>query len=393
MSDPLNDLSLDDLRARTSVKWRRYAPDVLPLWVAEMDAVLAPAVVDAVDQAVRTGDTGYDFGDSYAEAWSEYAGARWGWDVDVSTARVMPDVMIGITEALRVLGGPGDAVIVTPPVYTPFYTFVRSIDRRVVEAPLTPEGRLDLADEGALERAFRETASERMGPSGAALLLANPHNPSGAAHTRDELARLAALAARYGVRIVSDEIHGPLSGRPGIDDVPPYTPILTVPGAESAVVLTSASKAWNLAGLKAALMVPGPGAVTDVARVPEHASHGVSHVSVIAHVAALREGRAWLEEVLTTLEANRQLLARLLAAHLPALRYRPGHATYLAWLDCRELGLGDDPAATFLDRGRVALNSGPAFGPGGAGHVRLNLATSQEILTEAVRRMASAVAE
>jgi cystathionine beta-lyase len=118
----------------------------------------------------------------------------------------------------------------------------------------------------------------------------------------------------------------------------------------------------------------------------------VSHLSVIAHVAALRHGREWLDEVLTALEGNRRLLASLLAERLPGARYRPGHATYLAWVDCRELGLGDDPAAVFLDRGRVALNSGLPFGPGGAGHVRVNLATSREILTDAVDRMAAAVA-
>ncbi|OOV13330.1 cystathionine beta-lyase, partial [Streptomyces avermitilis] len=147
-----------------------------------------------------------------------------------------------------------------------------------------------------------------------------------------------------------------------------------------------------LAGLKAALAVAGPEAAADLARMPEEVSHGPSHVGVIAHTAALRDGTAWLDALLAGLDDNRRLLAALLAEHLPAVVHRPGDATYLAWLDCRALGLGDDPAAVFLERGRVALNSGIPFGTGGAGYARLNLATSPELITEAVRRMAAALA-
>jgi cystathionine beta-lyase len=153
----------------------------------------------------------------------------------------------------------------------------------------------------------------------------------------------------------------------------------------------SASKAWNLAGLKAAVAVAGPESAADLARLPEEVSHGPSHVGVIAHTAALRDGGDWLDAVLAGLDDNRRLLEALLAEHLPAVRYAPAEATYLAWLDCRGLGLGDDPARVFLDRGRVALSSGTLFGSGGAGFARLNLATSPELITEAVRRMAGAV--
>jgi cystathionine beta-lyase len=154
----------------------------------------------------------------------------------------------------------------------------------------------------------------------------------------------------------------------------------------------SASKAWNLAGLKAALAIAGPAAAADLARLPEEVSHGPSHLGVIAHTAALTDGTAWLDALLTGLDDNRRLLAALLGEHLPDITHRPGEATYLAWLDCRALGLGDDPAEVFLERGRVALNSGIPFGTGGAGHVRLNLATSPEVITEGVRRMVAALA-
>ncbi|GAA3094790.1 hypothetical protein GCM10017687_01470 [Streptomyces echinatus] len=169
-------------------------------------------------------------------------------------------------------------------------------------------------------------------------------------------------------------------------------PYLSVAGAERAFALMSASKGWNLAGLKAALALAGPEAAADLARLPEEVSHGPSHLGVIAHTAALRDATGWLDALLAGLRANRTLLAGLLADRLPGIRPHSAEATFLAWLDCRALGLGDDPARAFLDRGRVALSSGLPFGTGGAGHARLNLATSPEVLTEAVRRMAAALA-
>lgn len=206
-------------------------------------------------------------------------------------------------------------------------------------------------------------------------------------HGAEELSAVAALADRYGVRVVADEIHAPVVS---LDTG--FVPYLSVPGAEAGLSLMSASKAWNLAGLKAALALAGPAAADDLARIPEEVSHGPSHLGIIAHTAALRDGGDWLDAVLRGLDDNRRLLDGLLAERLPAVRYRPAAGTYLAWLDCRPLGLGDDPAAVFLARGRVALSPGAGFGTGGAGHVRLNLATSPELLTEAVRRMAAALA-
>ncbi len=377
---PLRTLTLDELRQRTSVKWRVYPDDVLPLFVAEMDTPLAPAVARALTEAVDRGDTGYATGEPYVRALRGFARDRWGWSFDAGQAVIVPDVMLGIVEMLRLVTGPGDPVVVNPPVYPPFYDFIRAADRRVVEAPLGADLRLDL---GALENAFRRA---RGTGGAAAYLLCSPHNPTGTVHTLEELTAVAALARQYGVRVVADEIHAPL-----VYDGHSHTPFLTVPGAEDAISVLSASKAWNLAGLKAAVAVAGPDAVADLRRMPEVATHGASHLGEIAHVAALMDGRAWLDALLADLDANRRLLADLLAEHLPGVRYRMPEGTYLAWLDCRDLGLGDDPAAAFLERGRVALNSGPTFGTDGAGFARLNLATGPEILTEAVHRMARAL--
>jgi cystathionine beta-lyase len=371
--NPLRELTLDQLQQRTSMKWRYYPEDVLPVWVAEMDVPLAEPVARAITDAVALGDTGYPAGTAYAEALAEFARKRWDWEPAVERTAVVPDVMMGVVEMLKLVSAPDAPVVVNCPVYPPFYQFIESMGRTVVEAPLDPSWRIDLA---VLEQAF-----DRAG-RGAAYLLCSPHNPTGTVHTAEELAAVAELADRHGVRVVVDEIHAPIVAA-GVQ----FVPYLSV--SDNALSLMSASKAWNLAGLKAALAIAGPRAAEDLARLPEEVGHGPSHVGVLAHTAAFLDGGAWLDAVLAGLDDNRRLLTDLLAAELPDVRYEPSQGTYLAWLDCRALGLGDSPAKEFLRRGRVAVNCGIPFGTGGAGFVRLNLATSPEILTEAVRRMAS----
>ena len=380
MSNPLEALSLEELRARTSMKWRRYPPGVLPLWVAEMDVPVAEPIARAIADAIAIGDTGYPQGTMYAEAIADFAAARWGWSVPVDRTTIVPDVMLGIVEILKLITEPGDAVVINSPVYKPFYQFIEHMDRRVVEAPLDADHRIDFA---TLEAAFeRATADDRA----AAFLMCSPHNPTGTVHTRAELEEVATLADRYRVRIVVDEIHSPL-----VYPEAEHLPFLSLPFGDGAFALMSATKGWNLPGLKAALAIAGPDAAEDLKRMPEEVSHGPSHVGVIAHCAGFVRGREWLDELLRGLDTNRRLLGDLLATHLPGVRYRPPQGTYLAWLDCRALDLPGDPAAVFLERGRVAVNSGPGFGTGGAGHVRLNFATSSQILTEAVERMASSL--
>lgn len=397
--NPLEQLTLDDLRRRTSVKWRAYPPDVLPLFVAEMDTPVAPPVVDAVRAALALGDTGYDVGTTYAEALGPFAQERWGWAPDVASSRTMPDVMVAIVEVLRVLTAPGDAVVVTPPVYPPFYGFPGNEGRQVVEAPLDADLRLDL---GTLEAAFARVtgaAAHGTGPGSgrrAVLLLCNPHNPTGTVHTRAELEAVLALADRYGVRVVADEIHAPFTFERVAAGVPAFVPLLSVAGSERAIVVQSASKAFHLAGLRAAVALGGSDAADDLRRIPEEAGHAVNHLAVLAHAAAYREGGPWLDALLAGVRANRGMLARLLAEHTPAVRLQPADATYLAWLDLRAALPGGVPAADaaafVLERGRLALEDGVRFGAGGAGWLRLNLATSTAVLTEAVERLGRALA-
>ncbi|KRC65671.1 cystathionine beta-lyase [Aeromicrobium sp. Root236] len=374
---PLRELTLEDLRRRTSVKWREYDPDVLPLWVAEMDVRLAEPIARAVNAAVAEGDTGYPHGTAYAEAFVAFASQRWSWTVDPGRTSLVADVMTGIVEAIRLVSSPGDPVVVNPPVYPPFFGYVEHAGRNVVEAPLGDHGRLDL---DALEAAFIRAGSEGRPVT---YLLCNPQNPTAVVHTAEELGGVAALAQTYAVRVVVDEIHAPLVAEG-------FVPYLTVPGAANAFSLVSATKAWNLAGMKAALLVAGEDAAADLARLPEIVGHGPSHFGDLAHTTAFREGGDWLDALHADLADNRKLLADLLAEHLPAARWGEGPGTFLAWIDCRDLGLGDDPAEAFLERGRVAVNSGLPF-HNGAGHVRLNFGTTPDVLTEAVERMGRVV--
>lgn len=368
--------TIDHLRMRTSYKWRSQAADVLPMFVAEMDLPLAEPVARAITDAIAIGDTGYPWGEQYEQAFAEFAAGRWGWDTGgAERAAMMADVMSGVLHLLDLIAA--ETVVVATPAYPMFFHYLRAGRRRIVEVPLTGAQRLDLP---ALDAAFAAA-----GP-GAAFLLCSPHNPTGTLHSREELTTLAASARAHGVRVISDEIHAPLVS-PGRQ----FTPYLAVPGSQDAFALLSASKAWNLAALKAAVAVAGEDAAEELSRLPLPATHGHSHLGVIAQTAALRSGGDWLDEVNRLIRDNRRLLADLLSQRLPAVRYQPGEATYLAWLDCRELGLDDEPATVFAERGRVAFGPGPTFGAGGAGHVRTNLATPPELVVETVDRMVAAV--
>ncbi len=378
VANPFDNLALDRLRARTSAKWRMYPPDVLPLWVAEMDAAVAPCIVEAVHDALLMGDTGYPAGHAYAEAMATFGQARWGWTFDPETTAKVTDVLTGVLEVVRVTSNDGDAIVLTPPVYPPFYMIAKTLSRLVVEAPLTSEDRIDPE---TLERAFVEATS---GGRSATLILSNPHNPTGTVHTRDELETVARLARQYGVRVIADEIHAPLQMPTST-----FVPYLDAAGTEPDFSVMSASKGWNLAGFKAALVIPGANSIEEAASLAGRAGNHPGHIGLIAHTAAITHGGEWLDAAIAGIDANRMVLADLLAEHLPGTTYRPPESTYLAWVNCRALGLGDDPAALFLERGRVALSSGVPFGSGGAGHVRVNLATSRAVLAEAVTRMAS----
>ncbi|MFF1878252.1 MalY/PatB family protein [Leifsonia sp. NPDC058230] len=372
---------LEKLRARTSEKWRAYPDDVLPLFVAEMDYPLADPIADALIAAVHRSDTGYVGPDDRVQrAFAGFAADSWGWEVDASRIHTTTDISVVIVESLRLAIRPGDRVIINPPVYAPFFEMVPEAGGVIDEVPL-------LFDEGtgwALDLAGIELAFE----GGArAFLLCNPHNPLGLVHTADELRAVADLAARYDAIVVSDEVHAPLTHSDAV-----FTPFLSVSDAarEHGIAAHSASKGWNITGLKCAAFVTQSERMSGLlTALPGEVETRTGTFGRIANEAAYQDSRDWLAGALAAIESNRALLTSLLAQYLPEVRYREPQASYLAWLDFRELGWGDDPSIHSLEQARVALVAGPDFGEQGAGFARLNFACSPSVLTEAVLRLAA----
>ena len=378
---PIRALSLDELRQRTSEKWREYPEDVLPLFVAETDFPLAPAITRALENALRLGDTGYVASRTpLAAAYAAFAERRFGWSPDPVGMRSTADVSMGIVEILRRVISPGDRVVVTTPVYPPFFDLVTEAGG-VVE-------RVSLSDTGEGWELDIDGIAAALASGARAVLLCNPHNPTGTVHSAAALRELAAVAAEHAAVVVSDEIHAPL-----VQPDAAYTPFLAVgPDAERVgIAVTSASKAFNLAGLKCALMIAASDEHRRLLReLPVEVEWRTGLFGLMAAVAAFApETDEWLDGLLLTLDANRRLLRELLAEHLPEARYRIPDAGYLAWIDLSGLGWGDNPSRRILREGKVALHFGPAFGAEGRGYVRLNFGTSPEILTEAIHRIAA----
>lgn len=373
---------LENLRRRTSAKWGLYPADVLPMFVAEMDYPLAPPIASALRAAIDRSDTGYvnPLDTAPLEAFASFAEARWAWTPDVSRIRTTTDVSVVIVETLRALAAPGDGVIITPPVYPPFFDLVPEAGARVVEVPLHDDGERAALDLASIDRALAAGAR--------GVLLCNPHNPLGLVHSRDELAELARIVERHSGFVVSDEIHAPLT-HPGVE----FTPYLSVSDAARAhgIAAESGSKAFNLAGLKAAFIVTQDERMWQLVReLPEEVSYRTGHLGLLATRVGFAESRAWLDEVIAAVVANVELLESQLASKLPEARVRRPEASYVAWVDLSQLGWGDDPASVLLERARVAFSNGPAFGRAGRGHVRINLACAPELVVEAVDRMVAA---
>jgi len=388
-SHPFDTITEAELRQRESAKWRSYPADVLPAWIAEMDVPLAPPIARVLRHAIDLHDCGYANTSGLGQAFAPWARRHYGWAVEPDDVKLAPDVGTAFTVLVGVMTDRGDAVVIDPPAYPPFAAFVREIGRVVVDAPLARDGASYTFDLDAIVRAYRGGAKVH--------LLCAPHNPTGMVPSRATLAKIADLAVEHRVLVISDEIHAPMT-LPGVTHVP--FPTASEAAAHCGLVLTSASKTFNLAGLKAALMI-GQGAAAQAAfgRLPPLMPFHAGHFGVLAARAAFTEGDEWLASSVAFLDRNRLLLKELLAEALPEVRYQPPQAGYLAWLDCTGLadrltrvgGSPRDPAQTFLERGRVALSSGPTFGAGGDGFARLNFATPRPLLEEAVRRMAASV--
>ena len=376
-----DDLDVEELRKRHTSKWSEHPAPVLPAWVAEMDFPIAAPIRDALIRTAGDADLGYPFDAGPARL--EVLGAdrmsiRFGWRPEPDLGFKITDVMRGVIHGIVAFAERGDGVAVVTPIYPPFLGAIADNHRVIVEAPLRPIDEGSALDVDALEAAARRSR---------VLLWCHPHNPSGRSFTRDELAAVADIVEANDLIVVSDEIHADLTF-PGHDHVPLAT--LSPGVAARTFTVTSPSKAFNLAGAKCAVAYCGSEALLDRYRQSFNpALPGITVFGIAATRAAWIKGDEWLARCLAYLDGNRRWFASAVEECLPAMRHRMPEATYLAWLDARGLAFECPPAQHFLERGRVALSDGAAFGAVGDGFVRVNLATSRAILEEIVDRMVS----
>ncbi|GAA1562839.1 aminotransferase class I/II-fold pyridoxal phosphate-dependent enzyme [Kribbella sancticallisti] len=368
---------LAQLQRRRSEKWSGYEPGVIGATVAEMDFVLAEPIAKVLHDAISRSDLGYahEVPARLKQAFTGFAERRLGWRVDPEQLTLIPEVLIGLIELCRVLA-PGGSVAFATAGYPPYLKQLPPAGFTTVLIPLREDGWFDLDRLAGELRAGLKV-----------LVLANPHNPTGRVLPREELEQIADLCAEYGAWVLADEIHAPLV-LPGAKHVPWFE--VSDAARECGISLTSASKAFNLAGLKAALMVTASDRAQDVVRRLPFTAEQVGLLGVIAAEAAFAEGDAWLDALIRQLDANRSLLIDLLATELPQVGWKPPQATYLAWLDLSRLGLGDEPEKALLHKAKVALGSGRDYDPDSTGFVRLNFGTSAGLVTELVTRIAGA---
>ena len=379
------DINLDRVRNRPGIKWERHGNDVLSAWVADMDVEVPDFIKEAVIERIEVGGLGYGFYDEpipVLEAFKSRMDTAFGWSIDTEDVMRVHDVIQGLEWVLHTLTPPGSEIVVQTPVYPPFYSSVEGTGRNWVANPL-----LENEEGWALD--FDHLAEVAARDNVSALLLCHPHNPCGYVMTSADLAQIIEIAELNNLLVISDEIHCDLVYSPH-KHVP--TASISELAAERTVTLTAATKTFNMAGLRMAFIHSSSRQYSpQLKEIRPRMIGGINGLGQVATAAGWEKGDAWIAELVEGLDHNRHLLAEMLSEHLPQIRYRPPQATYLSWLDCRDLGLGDNPAEIFMSRGKVALNSGLDFGVEGTGYVRLNFATSPEMLAMIVERMASAV--
>lgn len=369
-------------RASGCNKWNRYADDVLPMWVADMDFATAEPILAAIRARLDHPVLGYGMDQRGLKARIQaHLAAMYGWEVPVEAIIPLPGVVPGFNLALRATCAPGAGVVVQTPVYPPMLKAPENWNLPRIDAPLAADGSVDMdALRAALARA-----------RGGAFLLCNPHNPTGRVFRRDELAAMAGACLSAGAAIVSDEIHCDL-----LFDGRRHQPVasLSPEVAARTITLMSAGKTWNIAGLNACwAVVTEPGLRGAFARAIAGVADHANILGLIATEAALAHGEPWRQAALAYLQANRDHLAARVARDLPGLRMTLPEGTYLAWLDCRQSAAAADPHGFLLQRARVGVNPGPDFGPPGAGFVRLNFGCPRALLDEGLDRIARALAE
>jgi len=380
-----------DRRGTASYKWDQLTTlfggeDVLPLWVADMDFATAQPIIDAMTRRAESGIYGYTIRtDEWTEAIRGWYRRRHEWDIAKDAIVASPSVVTSLSLAVELFSERGSGVILQAPVYYPFYDVIRSNGRQVLKNALRISG-----ETGLYEMDF-ENLEELMRSGAKLMLLCNPHNPGGRVWTRAELTKLAALAAQYGVTVVSDEIHGDLVFAPNA-----YTPYATVSeeAAASSLSLLAPTKTFNLPGIGSSFIVAGDAAkrtklTNEIKRLSIHMQNHFAH---FATIAAYNEGDEWLDQLLPYIRGNIDYAIATLQERAPMLKVMPPEGTYLLWVDARELGLNAKGMSQFMNaEAKVAFNEGSSYGDEGVGYVRINCACPRSILEEALRRFIGAV--
>ena len=372
------------LASKPGNKWQKHAP-LLPAWVADMDFAPAPEIIDHLRSILDGGDVGYPLRDAKnrmraVQAFGLHMEQRHRWHVDLDHVREWNDVVQAVQAILHVATNPGDGVVVHVPAYPPFFGALTQTGCALIPVPAHFDNGRVRYDHDALDVEL-ETRSAKV------LILCNPQNPTGHVFTRDELTRLVEIAIRHDLLIVSDEIHADL-----IHDGRTHIPIATIDGAANrTITVTSASKSFNLAGLRYAVTHCGATRIEEAwARLPDHLFGATNIMGAEAAWAAWTMASGWLDAVVAHLGQMRETTLSLAEEHLSGVRIHRPDATYLAWLDCTNTPIAGNPHAAFRTAG-VETSEGTGFGPGGEGHVRLNFATSTTMLNQIISTMSQAL--
>jgi cystathionine beta-lyase len=385
LAEQFDALTAADLRARGSVKWTVPAEGEIGAFVAEMDFGTAPVVIEAMKRELDKNTFGYlpqwmsaELGEAVA-GWQK---ERYGWAVDPADVHPLPDVIKGLEVAISHFSRPGSPVVLPTPAYMPFLSVPPFLGRDIIQVPMFNDNGYYTLDLDGIDKAFAA--------GGHMIILCNPYNPLGRVFSREELLALSEIVAKHDGRVFSDEIHAPLVFPGGPQHVP-YASLNEVTAGHT-ITATSASKAWNLPGMKcASLLLSNDADREHFEEIGHFATHGASTIGVASNIAAFRDGAPWLDEVLAYLDGNRKAMADLLAERLPSVVYRPPDGTYLSWLDFRALNLPGTVGEFVKEHAGVVVNDGPAFGEPGRGFIRLNLAAPRPLLGEIVDRIAKAV--
>lgn len=386
-----------DRKAANSMKWAfpdkllapdEAAADPLPMWVADMDFRAPRPVLDALGEAVRHGVFGYPGGatKSYLAAVTGWQARRFGWEVAPQWVIPASGVITSLKTAIQAFSAPGDSVLIQPPVYAHFHNDVLINGRHLAFAPLKREGDRYRFEEKSFEAAIR--------PDTKIFILSHPHNPTGNVWSEAELRAMGEICARKGVLVISDEIHEDLIMNPALRHIPFAS--LGESFARNSITCTAPSKTFNLPGLQCAnVIAPDPRLRAEFVRQADRNMASLVNVmGLVAAEAAYAHGEPWLEQMLAYVRANHAHFAAAVAARAPKLRVLPADALYLAWMDCRALGLDAAALEKFmLTKARLWFDKGQKFGVEGHGYMRVNLGCPRVRIDEAIARLAGAVGD